>query len=817
MAKEQTKKPAPKKAKSKAKRKLSPDSVMGLRRLSAALLIVFAIIVAVSLTSYFFHWKSVIEPVQGGSETLRLPQGGRLGYHIANLFVHNWFGFAAIGLFVELCITAVYLWLRPKAIKASYLKLTALTLSATYLSSVLMGLLDGSCYVFGTGLGGAIGHDTAFKLKDMIGFTGTFVSLIVLCVVWLAWASNGFYVWLVNVGADIAHKPHIQVAEAEEPVSEPDEEPEDDDESEPDGESLDETPGDDDDEYDDDTDEPEDHQSSEQPGQTPAAPEQETDPEIGVNVETIEGTVDTKIKEELPWIDPRAELPNFQFPTLELLEKHNSSVFTLPEEEKRENIRRIIEAFANFKIEIVDVTAIVGPTVTLYQLHHGKSVTVASIKNRSQDIAIALHTDGVRVVIQEGIVGIEVPNKKRSIVPIRATLNGPEFRESKAQLPIGLGYTITQKNKVFDLTEAPHLLVAGATQQGKSVGLNVIITSLLYAKHPSELKFVFIDPKMVEFNAYRRLYKHYLAVVPGTTNEDKERQDSIITTPDDAYKVLKSLCIEMDERYKLLADAGVQKITLYNARFQDHKLNPERGHKYMPYLVCIVDEYADLTMSGGSSMEGKKTANGISEAIIRLAQKGRAAGIHVILATQSPRVQVVTGLIKTNFPTRIGFRVATSTDSMTILGTTGAEKLIGKGDMLYYAGMSCERVQCAYISNDEIDAVTGFIEKQSRYQQCYAHPYYLPVPESDDAGGKDIDMTKIDDMFEEAARTVVRAQTSCSVTFLQRKLGIGYARAAKIMDQLEAAGIVGPQDGSKPRNVLIEDFDQLQTILDSYA
>ena len=397
-------------------------------------------------------------------------------------------------------------------------------------------------------------------------------------------------------------------------------------------------------------------------------------------------------------------------------------------------------------------------------------------------------------------------------------LNDDAFRNSKAELPVAIGYTITQKVKTFDLTDAPHLLVAGATKQGKSVGLNVIISSLLYAKHPSELKFVFIDPKMVEFTAYNSLLKHYLAVLPMAVSEEDERENAIIKQPKQAEQVLNSLCIEMDERYKLLASAGVNDIKLYNAKYKERHLLPTDGHKHLPYLVVVIDEYADLTMAGGAGGDARKTSKNISDYIVRLAQKGRAAGIHVIIATQRPSVNVITGLIKTNFPTRIAFRVVGRVDSQTILDTTGAENLIGRGDMLYYAGVEMERVQCALVSMAEINKVTDYIGAQTGFKQCYSTPYYLPVPESQDGetSGGTIDMQNIDPMFEDAARMVVTSQKG-STSDLQRRLGMGYARAGRVMDQLEAAGVVGPQEGSKPRQVLVTDFNELDEILAAFV
>ena len=404
------------------------------------------------------------------------------------------------------------------------------------------------------------------------------------------------------------------------------------------------------------------------------------------------------------------------------------------------------------------------------------------------------------------------------LVPLKYVLNSESFRNSDAELPIAIGCTITKEVKTFDLTDAPHLLVAGATKQGKSVGLNVIISSLLYSKHPSELKFVFVDPKMVEFTAYNSLLKHYLAVLPMAASEEEEKKNAIIKDPKQAEQVLNSLCIEMDERYNLLASAGVNDFKLYNEKYKNRHLLPTDGHKFLPYLVVVIDEYADLIMSGGANQDAKKAAKNIEASIIRLAQKGRAAGIHVIIATQRPSVNVITGLIKANFPTRIAFRVLSSTDSRTILDSNGAENLIGKGDMLYYAGVKMERIQCALVSMNEITKVTKFIGDQSGWKQCYSTPYYLPVPESQDGetSGGTIDMQNIDPMFEEAARMVVTSQRG-STSDLQRRLGMGYARAGRVMDQLEGAGIVGPQEGSKPRQVLVTNFVELDEILSHFV
>ena len=569
---------------------------------------------------------------------------------------------------------------------------------------------------------------------------------------------------------------------------------------------------------------PEPAESPEKPAETPRkapAAEGQT-PEAGKDAGEIEievvtdDTLEAEVKELKPIdnrMDPPEGLPWYNFPSIELLESHASGKREVSSVELTRNNNKIREALQTYRIEVTDVKAIIGPTVTLYKVTPAPGVKISEIKKLQEDIALSLKARGVRVVTLSDCVGIEVANDSPSIVPLKNLLNNDNFRNSKYELPIAIGYTITQEVKVFDLADAPHLLIAGATKQGKSVGLNVIVSSLLYSKHPSELKFVFIDPKMVEFSAYNSLLHHYLAVLPTAGDEDEEKAKAIVKSPDDANNVLRSLCVEMDERYKLLSEAGVNKVTLYNEKFKARKLNPEKGHRYLPYLVTIVDEYADLTMTIGGSAEARKNSKEITNCIIRLAQKGRAAGIHVILATQRPSVDVISGLIKSNFPMRIAFRVASRIDSMTILDSPGAEKLIGRGDMLLSAGLDTERIQCGYVSGEEIDSITEFIGEQQGYKKSYNTPYYLPEPPKPESEGGRGEVGELDDRFVEAAELVVSSQRG-STSDLQRRLGMGYAKAGRVMDQLEKAGIVSPQEGSKPRTVLVSSLDELQTILD---
>ena len=761
----------------------------------------------ISVVSYMFTWKvdqSLLTSANMMDQTVDVHNwGGKTGYDLGYFLVSECFGlgsFALIFLLGALSFRMIY-WKRS----IGTFRIVCLSLLATFLVSMLCAYGASQFSqdtLFGGGLGGDAGAAIIAWMKNLIGNIPVLLVLLLLVVGWLILASSRFEKWFSTVK-------ELSQEEEEDAVDFPEEEPLDDDQ-EADIDFSDDDFSDDD--FTDDntieieTPEPDDVDSA-------GAGEGEQNMEVIVGHE-----LSTDVKEELPWIDVKAELERYQFPSLDLLEDYANGKHEVSKEELESNNNRIRTTLLNYKIRVEKVSAVVGPTITLYKVVPAPGVKISAIEGLRKEIGMALGSKEVRIVTLADSVGIEVPNSKPSIVPLKATLNDDAFRNSKAELPIALGYTITQKVKTFDLADAPHLLVAGATKQGKSVGLNVIISSLLYAKHPSELKFVFVDPKMVEFTAYNALLKHYLAVLPMAISEEDERANAIIKTPDKAEQILSSLCIEMDERYKLLAAAGVNEVKSYNAKYKERHLLPTEGHKHMPYLVVVIDEYADLTMAGGSGGDARKVANSISSSIVRLAQKGRAAGIHVIIATQRPSVNVITGLIKTNFPTRIAFRVVSRVDSQTILDSTGAENLIGKGDMLYYAGVDVERVQCAYVSMPEINKVTKFIGDQTAYKQCYTTPYYLPVPESQDGepGGGTIDMQNLDSMFSEAAQMIVTSQRG-STSDLQRRLGIGYARAGRLMDQLEAAGIVGPQEGSKPRQVLIGSLNELNEVLSAFV
>lgn len=510
------------------------------------------------------------------------------------------------------------------------------------------------------------------------------------------------------------------------------------------------------------------------------------------------------------------EAPDYKLPSANLLQDGTSGHHTVPKGEIDRNIAIIKETLADHHVQVESIDAIPGPTVTLYKIYPAKGVKVAAIRSLTDDVSVALKAGKVISSLLEDCVGMEVANKQRSAVSMRELVDSPEFKESGAALPVVIGREVTGEIKVFDLADAPHLLVAGATGQGKSVGLNVLVASLLYSKRPSDLKLVFIDPKKTEFSKYSRLYSHYLAVTSDAKSEEEEKYRSIVKDPKAADKVLRSLCQEMSDRYDLLEKAGTPDVKEYNAKYVGHHLNPKNGHRYLPYIVAIIDEYSQLVLGTGGP-EGKAHARSIMTSLISLAQMGRACGIHLVIATQTPRREVISGLIKANFPMSIAFTVKTDVDSRVILDEAGAEKLLGKGDMLICKNADTDRVQCGYISSSEIDVLTKAVESQKGYKKSFGTPYYLPEvkDEEDDGQGGPVDMTKIDDRFEEAARHIVLNQNA-STSNLQTTLGMGYAKSARVMMQLEAAGIVGPLNESKKREVLVGSITELEPILQQF-
>lgn len=493
--------------------------------------------------------------------------------------------------------------------------------------------------------------------------------------------------------------------------------------------------------------------------------------------------------------NPRLDLEHYKFPTLDLLNSYGDHEPTIDMEEQNANKNRIIQVLRSFGIEISSIKASVGPTITLYEITPAEGVRISKIRNLEDDIALSLSALGIRIIAPipgKGTIGIEVPNANPRIVPMSSILASKKFQETTFDLPVALGKTITNEVFMVDLTKAPHMLVAGATGQGKSVGLNAIVTSLLYKKHPSELKFVIIDPKKVEFAIYAPIEKHFLAKLP-------DASDAIITDVSKVVQTLNSLCVEMDTRYDLLRKAGCRNIKEYNAKFINRQLNPENGHRFMPYIVIIIDEFGDLIMTAGKEVELP---------ICRIAQLARAVGIHAIIATQRPTTNIITGTIKANFPARIAFRVASMMDSRTILDRPGAQQLIGKGDMLYLQGNDPVRVQCAFVDTPEVEKIAAYISRQQGYPTAFLLPEYVDE-NAESSSAADVDMNRLDPLFEEAARLVIYHQQG-STSLIQRKFSIGYNRAGRIMDQLERAGIVGPANGSKARDVLCMDENDLE-------
>tara|TARA_R110000868_G_scaffold145181_2_gene365190 strand:+ start:100163 stop:102544 length:2382 start_codon:yes stop_codon:yes gene_type:complete len=507
----------------------------------------------------------------------------------------------------------------------------------------------------------------------------------------------------------------------------------------------------------------------------------------------------SKLVDDYGEFDPTLELANYKFPTIDLLDQHGvTGGITINQEELEENKNKIVETLKNYKIGIAQIKATIGPTVTLYEIVPDAGVRISKIKNLEDDIALSLAALGIRIIAPipgKGTIGIEVPNKNATIVSMRSVISSSKFQKAEMQLPIAFGKTISNETFVVDLAKMPHLLMAGATGQGKSVGLNAVLTSLLYKKHPAEVKFVLIDPKKVELTLFNKIERHYLAKLP-------DSEDAIITDNTKVIHTLNSLCIEMDNRYELLKMALVRNIKEYNTKFKARKLNPNDGHKFLPYIVLVIDEFADLIMTAGKEVETP---------IARLAQLARAIGIHLIIATQRPSVNVITGIIKANFPARIAFRVTSKIDSRTILDAQGADQLIGRGDMLYTQGNDVTRIQCAFVDTPEVAKIVEFIGSQRAYPDAHLLPEYI----GEDSGTSiDYNISDRDVLFREAAEVIVIAQQG-SASLIQRKLKLGYNRAGRIVDQLEAAGIVGQFEGSKARQVLVADMVALDNLLNN--
>lgn len=745
-------------------------------------LILFAIYMILGFVSYFFTWKADQDfqwaSVFSGPDVTVENHAGKAGAWLSSLFLNRWFGLASFSVPVFLLIIGTNL-IGFKLFKTwrSFRNLLILTV----LISVFLGFLFGERIEFlGSGPGGAHGYFLSQWLKATLGIVGTAFLLFILFM--------GFFLYTFqSVPAFTLFRKKEKTpsaGESESGVKEDlTEEKTEEEKQELDFEinDLEGTEASATDKKNIDNHEP--LSGSESPENIEMTVEQANEEE---------SHSDKTIQEDY---DPRLDLSSYRFPDLSLLKDHETGNPTVSNEELISNKNKIIETLANYKITIDKIKATIGPTVTLYEIVPAPGIRISKIKNLEDDIALSLAALGIRIIAPipgKGTIGIEVPNQQPRIVSMKNVLSSKKFQETKFELPVALGRNISNETYVFDLTKMPHLLMAGATGQGKSVGLNAIIASLLYKKHPSQIKFVLVDPKKVELTLYSKIERHFLAKLPDT-------EEAIITDTRKVVNTLKSLTIEMDERYNLMQKAQVRDIREYNYKFIKRKLNPEKGHRYFPYIVLIIDEFADLIMTAGKE---------IIEPIARLAQLARAIGIHLIIATQRPTTNIITGLIKANFPARVAFRVMSVIDSRTILDMSGANQLIGKGDMLIASGNDTTRLQCAFINTDEVEKLTDYIGSQRAYPSAHI------LPEVEDSEGEPdaVDLSKRDMKFEEAARLVVHTQQG-STSMIQRKLSLGYNRAGRIVDQLEAAGILGPFEGSKAREVLVQDEMSLEQIL----
>lgn len=782
-------------------------------------LILFASYLCIAFISYFFTWDVDQDKVMGPLSELFNPDTkiknwlGKLGALVSHQFMHKWFGAPS---FIFVPVLTIYGL--EKLLSKSYIKPQAFNAKWLFLmvwSSLVLAFIFHDKWFF---LGGGFGYVLNQEISNYVGSVG----LLAL----LGFSMLTFLVLSINLNFNLPKKTQEEVQndiekeneiqeevkgpvfsvvenkeeelseeeeaemlnfEIKKPVEEKIAEPVVEKQAEPVVEEIKE--------------EIKPIELNTESAEV-VKPEKEGEPEFAIQTGPKEEVLEDENKaaqlvEEFGEYDPTLDLGHYQFPHYDLLNDYGNQHSKVNQEELVANKDRIIATLKNYGIEIDKIMATVGPTVTLYEIIPAAGVRISKIKNLEDDIALSLAALGIRIIAPipgKGTIGIEVPNQNPEMVPMRNILASEKFNNSTFDLPIALGKTISNEIFIADLAKMPHMLMAGATGQGKSVGLNAVLVSLLYKKHPAQIKFVLVDPKKVELTLFNKIERHFLAKLPNS-------EDAIITDNTKVIHTLNSLCIEMDNRYALLQDAQVRNIKEYNAKFIQRKLNPNDGHKYLPYIVLVVDEFADLIMTAGKEVETP---------IARLAQLARAIGIHLIIATQRPSVNIITGTIKANFPARIAFRVTSKIDSRTILDAGGAEQLIGRGDMLLSTGNDLIRIQCAFVDTPEVEKITEFIGNQRAYPSAFMLPEY--VGEEGDGGKEDVDLSERDKMFDEAAKLVVQFQQG-SASFLQRKLKLGYNRAGRIVDQLEAAGIIGPFEGSKAREVLCKDMAQLEQIM----
>mgnify|MGYP002639406505 CR=1 FL=1 len=756
-------------------------------------LILFGIALLFSFVSYFFTWQadqSIL--TENASRDLESKNWlSTFGAYLGHFFIYNGFGISSLIFAFLLTTTGVYYFF--DFAKKQLLKFWFWGSLVMIWIAVFFGFFSTISKLYS----GIIGFEINDILQDYLGFTGAILVMIFLLIVYLVVRLN---ITPDKVGATLKRtKKDIAsdfVSEEKPAKNNLDKETTTTSETiskELDlSNSLEET-------YTDNT-SPLDNITSKTEDKI-YTPDSDVTMEVEKASEEIEVTknLSDKLVSDFGEFDPKLELSKYKFPTIDLLKDYAKNTgITINQEELEENKNKIVSTLNNYKIGIASIKATVGPTVTLYEIVPEAGIRISKIKNLEDDIALSLSALGIRIIAPipgRGTIGIEVPNKKPSIVSMRSVIVSPKFQNAEMELPVALGKTISNETFVVDLVKMPHLLMAGATGQGKSVGLNAILTSLLYKKHPAEIKFVLVDPKKVELTLFNKIERHYLAKLP-------DSEEAIITDTTKVVNTLNSMCIEMDTRYDLLKDAMVRNIKEYNTKFKTRKLNPNDGHRFLPYIVLVIDEFADLIMTAGKEVEAP---------IARMAQLARAIGIHLIVATQRPSVNVITGLIKANFPARVAFRVTSKIDSRTILDSSGADQLIGRGDMLYTQGNELVRLQCAFVDTPEIADLTDFIGSQRAYPDAYLLPEY-----SGEEGGSilDNDISDRDKLFREAAEVLVIAQQG-SASLLQRKLKLGYNRAGRIIDQLEAAGIVGPFEGSKARQVLVPTIDALNKFLEN--
>ena len=764
---------------------------------SGAVLTIIAIFILVAYISFLFNGGTDQSAVMNGAAEIE-NSTGVLGARASEFIVNGWFGFSSVLIPVFLAVCGLNM------MRITHFKLFRWFIScaflmvwtSVFLQFMLSPIMQNSFII----PGGCHGMNATNFLRGYIGVPGLLLLLILTMLIFCIYLTRRT-IEVIRGGAarmkrsmrrrEKVSKPIEQVeadtdeADTYAPQTIDSKEPDDDPyAAAPDFQAVDEEP-----------------QKPVKPAK-PAATEKPQEPIEDIEMTITAAEEDEKAEGKLQEpSDPRLDLSHYKFPTLDLLKHYDNDAPAIDKEEQEANKNRIIKVLLDFGIEIETINATVGPTIPLYEITPAAGVRISKIRNLEADIALSLAALGIRIIAPipgKGTIGIEVPNAKPVMVSMESILNSKKFAESKMELPVALGRTITNEVFMFDLAKMPHLLVAGASGQGKSVGLNAVITSLLYKKHPAELKLVMVDPKMVEFSIYAPIIKHFLAKMPDET-------DAIITDTTKVIHTLKSLCIEMDSRYELLKEANVRSVIEYNNMFKDRRLNPEKGHRYLPYIVVVIDEFGDLIMTAGKDIEMP---------IARIAQKARAVGIHMIIATQRPTTNIITGTIKANVPARMAFRVSSMIDSRTILDRPGANQLIGRGDLLFLSGSDPVRVQCAFVDTPEVNAICQYISRQQGYTEAYPLPEYVDENEGGPIEGG-VEMGKFDPMFAEAARLVVVNQSG-STSLIQRKFAIGYNRAGRLMDQLEATGIVGKADGSKPRPVLVTDEVQLARILETY-